>query len=93
MEKGEPWGYRIHQWQATDEGVIGKSSAIGTRRKETVEDGKVWAAHCGEEVGNWGVFLPQLYDLYRVVTNTRSNPYTNLSVEGKGRNAVYKYMK
>ncbi len=93
MEKGEPWGYRIHQWQATDEGVIGKSSAIGTRRKETVEEGKVWAAHCAEEVGNWGVFLPQLYNLYRVVTNTRRNPYTDLSVEGKGRNAVYKYMK
>jgi hypothetical protein len=93
MEKGDPMGYRIHQWQATDEGVVGKSSAIGTRRKETVEDGKVWAAHCAEEVGNWGVFLPQLYNLYRVVTNTRRNPYTDLSLEGKGHNAVYKYMK
>ena len=93
MEKGEPWGYRIHQWQATDYGVVGKSSAIGTRRPETVEQGKVWAAHCGEEVGNWGVFLPQLYNLYRVVTHPGRNPFTDLSVEGKGRNAVYKFIK
>src|ERR1700728_1038871 len=44
--KPDPMGYRIHQWQKTDYGVLGKSSAIGTRKKETVEDGKVWAAHC-----------------------------------------------
>ena len=93
LENGDPMGYRIHQWQATDEGVVGKSSAIGTRRKETVEDGKVWAAHCAQEVGNWGVFLPQLYNLYRVVTNPRRNPMTDLSVEGKGRDAVYKFLK
>jgi len=37
----DPMGYRLHQWQKTDDGVIGKSSGIGTRRKETVEDGKI----------------------------------------------------
>lgn len=86
----DPMGYRIHQWSKSDDGVVGKSSAIGTRRKETVEDGKVWAAHCVQEIGNWGVFLPELYHLYRVVTDTGRNPYTDLSVEGRGRNARYR---
>lgn len=92
MKRGEPMGYRIHQWKASDGGVIGKSSGIGTRRKETVEDGKVWAAHAAQEVGNWEVFLPQLYGLYRVVTDTRRNPFADLSVKGKGRKAVYKHI-
>jgi hypothetical protein len=93
MRQGDPMGYRIHQWQATDFGVIGKSSGIGTRRKETVEQGKMWAAHCLQEIGNWGNFLPQLYTLYRVITDTRRNPYADLTVEGRGRNARYKYIK
>jgi hypothetical protein len=86
-------GYRIHQWQKTDYGVMGKSSAIGTRKKETVEDGKVWAAHCAEEIGNWGVFLPQLYTLYKVVTDPTRNPFADLSVEGRGRDARYRYVE
>jgi hypothetical protein len=93
LEKPDPMGYRIHQWQRTDYGVVGKSSAIGTRRKETVEDGKVWAAHCAEEVGNWGAFLPQLYELYRVVTDPARNPFADLSVEGEGRDARYKHIE
>jgi hypothetical protein len=92
LAKPDPMGYRIHQWQKTDYGVIGKSSAIGTRKKETVEDGKVWAAHCAQEIGNWGVFLPQLYTLYKVVTDTTRNPYADLSVEGSGRNARYRFI-
>lgn len=85
-------GYRIHQWQKTDAGVIGKSSAIGTRKKETKEEGLVWAAHCEEEIGNWGVFLPTLYNLYKVVTDTNRNPYSDLSVTCKGSKAEYKYI-
>ena len=92
MEHPQPLGYRVHQWQASDAGVVGKSSAIGTRRPETVEDGKVWAAHCAQEVGNWGVFLPDLYRLYRVVTDPRRNPFTDLSVIGSGRNAIYRHI-
>ena len=94
IEKAEPpMGYRVHQWEATDAGVVGKSSGIGARKKETAEDGKIWAAHAGQEVGNWEVFLPQLYSLYRVVTDTRRNPYTDLSVTGKGRDAFYTYIE
>jgi len=92
MENPDPMGYRIHQWEKTDYGVIGKSSGIGTRKKETKEDGIVWAKHCAQEVGNWGVFLPQVYQLYRKVTNTNYNPYTDLSVTGKGAQAKYKYI-
>ncbi len=86
-------GYRIHQWQKTDFGVEGKSSGIGVKKKETREDGLVWAKHCGEEVGNWGEFLPQLYTLYRAVTNTETNPYADLSVEGAGKSLKYKYIE
>ncbi len=89
----DPMGYRIHQWSKSDEGVVGKSSAIGTRRKETVEDGKIWAAHCAQEIGNWGVFLPRLYDLYKVVVDSGRNPFTDLSVEGSGRDARYRFAR
>ena len=93
LKKPDPMGYRIHQWQKTDEGVVGKSSAIGTRRKETVEDGKVWAAHAAQEIGNWDVFLAQVYKLYKVVKDPARNPFADLSIEGRGRNAHYKYIR
>jgi hypothetical protein len=89
----KPMGYRIHQWEKTDFGVTGRSSAISGTKKETPEDGVVWAKHCAEEIGNWGVFLPQLYNLFKVVTNTEFNPYADLTVEGKGENLRYKFMK
>ena len=85
-----PLGYRIHQWEKADWGVVGKSSAFGARKKEDHEAGRVWAAHCMEEIGNWGVFLAALYNLYRVVTNTAYNPFADLSVDGKGRAARYR---
>ena len=68
-------GYRVHQWQKTDVGVVGRSSAIGRRVPESPEEGLVWAKHCAEEIGNWGAFLPQLYALYRVVDRPELNPY------------------
>ena len=92
LKNPDPMGYRIHQWQKTDYGVVGKSSAIGTRKKETVEDGKVWAAHCVQEIGNWGVFLPQVYTLYRAVHDPLRNPFADLSVEGQGRQARYRFI-
>lgn len=93
LKEPNPMGYRIHQWEKTDSGVVGKSSAIGTRKKETKEEGIIWAAHCEEEIGNWGVFLPTLYNLYKVVKDTRRNPYADLSIEYKGKNAKYKYIE
>lgn len=92
MRRGEPLGYRVHQWERSDEGVVGRSSAIGTRRPETPEDGRVWAAHAGQEIANWGRFLPTLYQLYRVVTDPGRNPMADLSVEGRGREARYRFI-
>ncbi|HTZ06452.1 MAG TPA: hypothetical protein VMB53_11915 [Gaiellaceae bacterium] len=84
LETDTPMGYRLHQWQASDAGVVGRSSAIAGARAETPEEGRVWAAHAAEEIGNWAVFLPRLYDLYRVVENPLYNPYADLRVERRG---------
>jgi hypothetical protein len=92
LEKPDPMGFRIHQWTPSDAGVTGKSTAIGARKKEGIEEGKVWAAHAAEEIGNWEVFLPDLYRLYKVVTDVKRNPYADLSVTGKGREARYSHM-
>lgn len=89
MHAGDPMGYRIHQWSRSDNGVTGRSSAIGTRKPEDAAEGRIWAAHAATEIGNWGVFLPTLYGLYRVVTDVRRNPFTDLRVEGRGRDARY----
>jgi hypothetical protein len=92
IEKWEVFGYRIHQWQKTDSGVVGKSSAIEITRESTPEAGLVWARHCSQEIGNFKHFLPQLYSLYKVVTNTDYNPFTDLTIEGKGEELRYKYI-
>ena len=92
LEKPEPWGYRIHQWSKSDNGVIGCSTAIGALMKENHADKLNWATHCEEEVGNWGVFLPALYPLYQVVKNTDYNPYADLSIEKYHNKFRYKYI-
>lgn len=83
-------GYRIHQWQKTDYGIEGKSSAIGMLKAEDEEAGKIWAAHCAEEIGNWQHFLPSMYQLFKVVENEKYNPYNDLSLEGSGSTLKYK---
>ena len=76
----EPLGYRIHQWQHGGKGVVGKSNAFGWKKPENHEQGMIWAKHAATEVANWGVFLPQLFELYKVVKNRNYNPFTDLSV-------------
>jgi hypothetical protein len=93
LKDPQPMGYRIHQWQKSDDGVVGRSTAYGTRKKETEADGQVWAAHCAQEVGNWGVFLPTIYNLYRAVEDPRRNPFTDLAVTGRGREAKYLHIQ
>ncbi len=92
LREPNPLGYRVHQWQKTDSGVVGRSSACGTRKPETEESGRVWAAHCAEEIGNWGVFLPDLHRLYKVVGNAAYNPFADLSVEGRGKDLRYRFI-
>lgn len=90
--EGPPMGYRVHQWSAADAGVRGRSSGIGARVPEGEAEGRVWAAHAGQEIANWAVFLPALYGLYRVVSDVRRNPFADLSVEGRGHAVRYKAM-
>ena len=78
-------GYRVHQWSPTDSGVAGRSSAIGARKPETPEDGLVWAKHCAEEIGSWGVFLPQLYELYKAVLRGAAQPVRRPQRRAAGR--------
>jgi hypothetical protein len=89
VDDEEPLGYRVHQWQAEKNGIVGRSSGIGARKAESHADGLVWARHCTEEIGNWAVFLPQLHALYRVVTNRAFNPLVDLSVAGAGPTLRY----
>jgi hypothetical protein len=89
LEADAPMGYRVHQWQPSDSGVVGRSSGIGRAKAETPEEGLVWAKHASGEIGNWEVFLPRLYQLYRAVENPLYNPYADLSVER--RDGVVRY--
>lgn len=93
LKAPEIWGYRVHQWSPSDRGIVGRSTAFGVLKQENHEDKVVWAEHCQEEVGNWEVFLPSLFQLYRVVTNTAYNPYTDLSIEKIGDNFHYRFVK
>jgi hypothetical protein len=90
LDDPDPMGYRVHQWSPTDSGVAGRSSAIGARKPETPADGLVWAKHCAEEIGNWGDFLPQLYELYKAVPRGPRNPFADLSVERRGGTLRYR---
>lgn len=60
--------------------IRGKSNAFGWKKPENHEQGMVWAKHAATEISNWGVFLPQLFELYKVVKNTNYNPFMDLSV-------------
>ena len=90
LEVEEPMGYRVHQWEKSDRGVVGRSSAIGQARAESPAEGIVWARHCGEEIGNWEVFLPKLYELYRVVESPEYNPCADLGVQRNGGGVRYR---
>ena len=76
--------FRIHQWMASDNGVVGMSSGI-TLNPEDLEKEKKrmmkWTLHAGGEVHNWAVFLPTLYNLYKVVENPKVNIHHSLKIE------------
>ena len=77
--------YRVHQWESSDLGVKGMSSCVN----ETLEKGMVWSKHASEEVGYWGDFLPQMYQLYRVIDNPKVCPFMSLKVERTGDTVRY----
>ncbi len=81
-------GYRIHQWQKSDNGIVGMSSAIEIERAD-INNGMVWAKHATEEIANWEIFLPRLYELYKVISNHHICPYYSFRVERRGKDVVY----
>ena len=64
------------------------SSAIEMKANDA-GDGKIWAEHASEEVGNWEVFLPTLWKLYQVITREDICPCYSLKIEGTGIEAKY----
>ena len=82
------FGYRIHQWEKTDAGVIGMSSGIEVEKNDA-DNGLIWAKHATEEVSNWEVFLPRLYEMYKVISNSHINRYYSFRVSGSGQDARY----
>lgn len=85
-EDATPVGYRIHQWEATEGGVRGLSTAIPTEAEPTERLRDIWAKHCAEEIKNFEVFLPKLYSLWQVVDDPEINPYFCFRVvKGEGR--------
>ncbi|MDK2784880.1 MAG: hypothetical protein PWQ41_1692 [Bacillota bacterium] len=85
-----PLAYRIHQWEKTDFGVKGMSSAIPLAPEPLeVERGLVWAKHAAEEVRYWQDFLPELYKLWSVVKNPELNPYFSFKIKREGKTLRY----
>jgi len=85
--------YRLHQWEKTDFGVKGLSSAIPMTTQTEEDQGRVWAAHATEECSNWGVFLPALYRLYRVIENPEVSVPVSLKVKREGKKLMYVHTK
>jgi hypothetical protein len=83
--------YRVHQWQSSEAGVVGMSSGIEVVENDA-DSGMIWAQHAAEETGNWEVFLPQLYSMYRVIKDKSICPYYSFELEGQGLEAKYKYL-
>jgi hypothetical protein len=72
-------------------GLSGGSRRSTVRRRPPQRRGWSGGTLPGE-IGNWGEFLPTLYGLYRVVTNTGYNPFADLSVERTDGVVAYAYM-
>jgi hypothetical protein len=88
--------YRIHQWQGTDEGLVGMVTAISLRG-ETVEEekrtGLLWAKHAKEEIGYFMDFLAPLYMMWSKVEDRQYNPYHSFRIEKTSTGFRYVDMK
>ena len=82
--------YRVHQWEATDAGVRGRSSAVPVKAEPLeLERGAIWAKHANEEVHYWADFLPELYRLFSVVQPPAMNPFSSFKVKRDGSTIRY----
>lgn len=86
-DDGPAQSYRIHQWQSSDNGVVGRSSAIsfrGETKEEELRIGKLWAQHCVEEIGTFQDFLASLYNMWQVVEDPKFNVFHSLRIQKAG---------
>jgi hypothetical protein len=82
--------YRVHQWEATDAGVRGRSSAIPMQAEPMeLERGQIWAKHTSEEMRYLGEFLPGLYRLFSIVHHPVMNPFSSFKVKRDGNIVRY----
>jgi len=75
--------FRLHQYQSSDEGVIGISSAITpniTDVKEELDRNLEWTEHAIGELGNFEIFLSDMYRCWSVVENPDLNVFHSLKV-------------
>lgn len=87
-DDAQPLSYRIHQWEKTDFGVKGISSAIPVE-VEPKEHLYSWAKHGSEEILYFQEFLPELYRLWRKVDDPHINPYFSFKIVRQGKSIIY----
>ena len=90
--EGPVESYRIHQWQASDNGVIGMSSAISPNPKDINQEKERlmnWTKHAIGEVGNWEVFLSDIYRRWQAVKDPDINIFHSLKVKKTATGAKY----
>ena len=83
LDDEEPMGYRVHQWQTTNAGVVGRSSAIPRRVPE--RGGRLGlgeALRRGDR--QLGGVSPGALRALPVVERPEHNPYADLSVVRDG---------
>lgn len=75
--------FRLHQYQSSDEGVIGISSAITPNIpdvKEELDRNLEWTEHAIGELGNFEIFLSDMYRCWSVVENPDLNVFHSLKI-------------
>ncbi len=76
--------YRIHQWQSSDNGVVGRSSAIsfrGETKEEELRKGLLWADHGAAEMEYLGTYIADLYKMWQSVKDPKFNFNHSLKIE------------
>jgi len=86
QEAHKPLSYVIHQWEATEFGVRGRST--GALPPEEVEN---WAQHAQIEQSRLEEFLPQLYMLWSVIKDPEVNPQCCFKVVREGNIIRYAF--
>ena len=88
LEAEEPMGYRVHQWQGPNAGVVGRSSAIAVARAGVAGGGPGLGEALRRGDRQLGGVPPAALRLYRVVERPEHNPFADLSVVHDGGRAL-----